>query len=226
MRVVVVNGKREERPAWPFASRGGGRAVAMRGVVAPSQTRSVHGEPDGHLRDALAAGNARLALQLLMDMYGPTVYRYCRRMLGADAEGEDVCQIVFIQAFEAVRRGSVIDNPRAWLRGIARHRCLDRIAGRRRDLVLVDVDELERAADRRWTRETMARDSGASEALDDCLDELDARSRMVVLLRFRDQLAYEAISELTGDRPGALRVRVARALRTLRDCLEKKGRLP
>jgi DNA-directed RNA polymerase specialized sigma24 family protein len=48
---------------------------------------------------------------------------------------------------------------------------------------------------------------------------------MVVLLRFRDQLSYEVISKLTGERPGALRVRLVRALRTLRRRLEtKEGR--
>ncbi len=49
---------------------------------------------------------------------------------------------------------------------------------------------------------------------------------MVLLLRFRDQLSSEAISKLTGDRPGSLRVRVARALRALRSGLEKRGSCP
>jgi RNA polymerase sigma-70 factor (ECF subfamily) len=138
-------------------------------------------------------------------------------MLGADADGEDVSQIVFIQAFEAIRRKSRIENPRAWLLGIARHRCLDRLKRRRRAPVLADADELECAIDRDAPGEDMVTgDAGASRSLDDCLDKLDARSRMVVLLRFRDQLSYEAISKLTGDRPGALRVRVTRALRSLR----------
>jgi Sigma-70 region 2 len=87
-----------------------------------------------------------------MQRYGLSVYRYCRRMLGADADGDDVSQIVFMQAFEAIQRRAAVHDAGAWLLGIARNRCL------------------------------------------------------------------------TGDEPGALRVRVARALTALRRCMDRKGR--
>jgi len=161
-----------------------------------------------------------------MDRYGASVYRYCRRMLGTDADGEDVSQIVFMQAFESIQRMARIENPRAWLLGIARHRCLDRLERRRRAPVLAAAEALEQAADRSAPGVLATRDPDPRQALDDCLEQLDARSRTALLLRFRDQLSYQAISELTGDRPGALRVRVGRALRTLRRALEGKGLLP
>src|SRR5262249_16384758 len=107
---------------------------------------------------------------------------------------------------------------------IARHRCLDRLKRRRRAPVLAEADELEHALDRDMPREVIIGHPEASQALDACLDALDARSRIVVLLRFLDHLSYEAITKLTGERPGALRVRVARALRALRRCLEEKER--
>lgn len=175
---------------------------------------------------ALRAGDARAALPLLMDRYGLTVYRYCRRMLGADADGDDVSQIVFLQAFEAIQRRASVENVRAWLLGIARNRCLDRLAKRRRGPLLVEEEELERAIEAESHGEPPVGDPRARQAMDDCLDALDPRSRAVVLLRFHDELSYEAISVLTGDRPGALRVRVARALRALRRCMEKKGEAP
>jgi RNA polymerase sigma-70 factor, ECF subfamily len=193
-------------------------------VVARNPRRASEWRAQLCLRNALAAGEAHLAVTLLMERYGPTVDRYCRRMLGADADGEDVSQIVFIQAFEAIQRMSPIDNPCAWLLGIARHRCLDRLKGRRRAPVLADTDQLEHAADGDTPCDVVARDPGASQALDDCLAELDARSRTVVLFRFRDQLSYDAISRVTGDRPGALRVPVARALRQLRRRMEMRER--
>jgi len=199
----------------------------MRGAAPAPSARVADGEPeDRRIEAALAAGDAQAALPLLMDRHASSVYAYCRRMLGVDADGDDVSQIVFMQAFEAIRRGARVDKVRAWLLGIARHRCLDRLAGRRRGPVLVATEDLERAIDADAPAEAPALDPGASQALDECLDALGARSRVVVLLRFHDQLSYEAISELTGDRPGALRVRVARALPALRGCLEKKGRAP
>ena len=202
------------------------RAVAVHGTAPRQSTNAGDREEDRRIAATLEARDARAALPLLMDRHGPTVYRYCRRMLGADADGEDVSQIVFMQAFEWIQRGRQVDNVRGWLLGIARHRCLDRLAGRRRSPVLVETGELERALDAEAPVELPFRDPRARQALEDCLDELDARSRMVVLLRFQDQLSYDDISKLTGDRPGALRVRVARALPALRGCLERKGEAP
>jgi len=191
-------------------------------AVAPPLTRYV--DPEACLDAALADGHADVALPLLMERHGPTVYRYCRRMLGADADSEDVAQIVFMQAFEAICRITRIENPLGWLLGIARHRCIDRLRGRRRAPLL--SDELEPGAESDAPEEVTIRDPGSSQALDDCLDQLDVRSRIVLLLRFRDELSYEAIGRLVGDRPGALRVRVARALRVLRGRLKKKGIVP
>lgn len=172
---------------------------------------------------ALAAGDARAALPLLMDRHGERIYRYCRRMLGADAEAEDASQMVFMQAFEAIRRGAKVENPGGWLLGIARHRCLDRLDRRRRAPVPVDAEELERMIDTDAAGPGQPGDPRVRQSLDECLDELDARSRAAVLLRHHDRLPYDDISKMTGDRPGALRVRVARALPLLRRCLEKKG---
>jgi RNA polymerase sigma-70 factor (ECF subfamily) len=181
---------------------------------------------DRRLAAALEAGAVDRAIEILVHAHGESVYRYCRRMLGDDADADDVSQIVFMQAFEGIRGLSGVDKARAWLLGIARHRCLDRIKSRRRGPRLVDDKDLQRALDDHAPRELSLDDPGARKALDDCLDRLDGRSRTVVLLRFHDQLPYEEIGRLVDDTPGALRVRVNRALPALRDCLDGKGVTP
>jgi len=196
------------------------------GAPGPSTSEADREQDELRIAAAVDAGDARTALPLLMDLYGERVYRYCRRLLGADAEAEDASQVVFMQAFEAIRRRSQVVSPGAWLLGIARHRCLDRLDRRRRGPVLVEAEELERVMDADEPGQGQAGDPRVRQALDECLDELDARSRAAVLLRHHDHLPYEAIGQLTGDRPGALRVRVARALPLLRRCLERKGGAP
>ena len=199
----------------------------MRGAVPrPATSEFELDREERRITDAIRAGDAHAALPLLMDRYGVTVYRYCRRMLGIDADGHDVSQIVFLQAFEWIQRRKPVDNVRAWLLGIARNRCMDRLNNRRRGPLLLDEEELERVTDDDAPGEPPLDDPRAREVLDTCLDSLDARSRAVVLLRFHDELSYDAISRLTGDTPGALRVRVARALTALRRCMERKGEAP
>ena len=170
----------------------------------------------------MAAGDARAALPLLIERYGLVVYRYCRRMLSDRSDGDDVSQIVFIHAFEVIQRRHPIDNLRAYLLGIARHRCLDRLAVRRSAPIPIDTRELERTLESDAPGDCPTSDPRICQALDECLDGLDPRSRTALLFRFHDGLAYAEISRLTGDRPGALRVRVGRALRMLRRSLERR----
>ncbi len=199
-------------------------AVAVHGAVSDSPAIAVEPEPEqARLDAALEARDADVALPILMQRHHAMVYRYCRRVLGNHADGNDVSQTVFLQAFEAIQGGSHIENMRGWLVGVARHRCLDHLARHKREPLLVEAGELERAVDSHHPLEAEMIDRAGARVLDDCIDTLDERSRTVLLLRFHDDLSYEAISELTGDSPGALRVRVARALPTLRRCLELKG---
>ncbi len=199
----------------------------MRGALPrPATSEFELDEEERRVADAVRAGDADGALPLLMVRYQLTVYRYCRRMLGNDADGDDVSQVVFLQAFEAIQRRAEVQSVRAWLIGIARNRCLDRLRRRRRSPLLVEDAELERIVDPDDPGEPPLGDPRAREVLDACLDKLEARTRAVVLLRFYDELSYDAISNLTGDTPGALRVRVARALVALRRCMERKGEAP
>jgi RNA polymerase sigma factor (sigma-70 family) len=178
---------------------------------------------DGGLAGAVAAGETQRAMTLLVAQHGDHIYGYCRRMLGNAADGDDVSQTVFVQAFQRLHGVAQATSPRAWLLAIARHRCLDRLKAARRAPPTVEHDEL--CADPALPR---ARDDDprVREALDDCLDRLDARTRAVVVLRFHDELSYDEISALTADTAGALRVRIARALPAIRRCLETKGVQP
>jgi RNA polymerase sigma factor (sigma-70 family) len=181
-------------------------------------------EPDGALAAALDALDHRLAIEILVAQHGDHIYGYCRRMLGTDIEADDISQNVFAQAFQSLTDLVQVQNPRAWLSAIARHRCLDHLKARRRGPEIVGDAELHAAADSGLPgTPAVEQDPRVRKALDECLDRLDARSRALLVLRFYDELSYDDIGKLTSDTPGALRVRLARALPMLRRCLEHKG---
>jgi RNA polymerase sigma factor (sigma-70 family) len=186
----------------------------------------VRQESDDDLIAALGTGNYSLAIEHLVIQHGDYIYGYCRRMLGNTMEAEDVSQTVFAQALKGLGRLSAPHFARVWLRGIARHRCLDRLRERRRDFRLITNSDLCSLVDGRCPGGQADNDPRIARALDECLDCLDARSRQVLVLRYHDELSFEEISKLTSDTPGALRVRLARALPALRRCLESKGVRP
>ena len=166
---------------------------------------------------------AASVVALWSNQWGLDVYRYCRKMLGNDADAEDLMQTVFMQAIEDHAMFRSETSPRFWLLKIARNRCLDRLrVVRRRPAEVEEEVGHEVASDDTSLDEALA-GSEAATALGGCLDALPPQVRAVMVLRYHDHLSYEQISKVTKDGEGALRIRVMRALPVLRDCLEKKG---
>jgi RNA polymerase sigma factor (sigma-70 family) len=90
-------------------------------------------DPEREARDALARGDPEGALASLMRAYGSPIYRFCRQLVADPDLAQDVHQTTFVQAFEGLAGFGGRGSFRAWLYGIARHRCLDalKIARRR-----------------------------------------------------------------------------------------------
>ncbi|MGO8969223.1 MAG: RNA polymerase sigma factor [Myxococcaceae bacterium] len=177
--------------------------------------------------DALSRSDRNRALTLLMGRYGQAVYNYCRHMLGNDALAEDVHQTTFAQAYSDFGRYRGRSSLRNWLWGIARHRCLDTLKMLRRENKHVEHPET--------TPDIATTEPGAEEQLQlgsigkhlaECIGRLDAEVRDAILLRFMEQLSYEEMAQMTGVRAATLQMRVARAMKGLRQCLEASGVTP
>jgi RNA polymerase sigma factor (sigma-70 family) len=151
-----------ERPhfllhAWPVRLRpvlnappSGGPAVAPAvAEVAPSRA-----EPDGALEAerrevALAQAGDRVALGAILRRYGPQLYRsVLLPRLGSQATAEEALSTTYARVVERMHQfrwqGSGFYP---WLRTVAVHVAVDMLRARKRE-VLLDSDELTRAADR------------------------------------------------------------------------------
>jgi RNA polymerase sigma-70 factor (ECF subfamily) len=162
-----------------------------------------------------------------MDAYGRPVYRYCRQMMGDADLASDVHQTTFVSAYEALPTFERRSSLQTWLYGIARHRCLDALRSKRRRERRVELRaELPDApAAGSHPADRLAVERG-SRALERCLESLPPAVRTAVVLRFQEGLSYEDIGRTCGERPATLRVRVCRALRRLRACLQGQGVMP
>src|SRR5688572_4774121 len=70
--------------------------------------------------------------------YRPDVQRLCRRLLGSDAEAEDVCQESLARAHTALVSYDPTRPFRTWLLAIAAHRAIDALRRRRREARLFE----------------------------------------------------------------------------------------
>ena len=186
--------------------------------------RDVEFDSEHQAKSALDRGDSTRALEILMNVYGNAVYRYCCRMM-RDAElAKDVLQTTFLQAFKDCQSFRDKSSIRTWLFGIAYHRCLDAMKSRRRKDHRCDPIELvEEPVDTADGPEYTTTMSEFSSALVACLDELDPQVRAPLLLRFQAECTYPEIAAICRTRAATLQARVARAMPLLRQCLERKG---
>ena len=190
------------------------------------------GEPAGSDLDqeaqaALASGDRNRALTLLMRAYGSPLYRYCRAMLRQPEMAEDAHQTVFFQAYQDLHRFDHRSSFKTWLFGIAHHRCLDAVkAHRRRTMRFTSLDDEPEHIGPGAAQEAHIAGRETTEALRRCLGILSAPVRDALLLRYQAGMSYVEMESICGGRAPTLQARVARALPSLRRCLEQRGVRP
>jgi RNA polymerase sigma-70 factor (ECF subfamily) len=156
------------------------------------------------------------ALALLQD----TVFSFSMRVCGQREDAEDTMQEVLVKSVPHLPK---FDNPKAlavWLYKVAKNRCL---MSRRRskfapkeDLsleeLMPDRQELERlSGDGSINPETLAIRSEQAARLRQAIQRLPPPYRIVLVLRDMEGLTDEEVAEITGLRPGTVRVRLHRA---------------
>jgi RNA polymerase sigma-70 factor (ECF subfamily) len=179
-------------------------------------------------QEAMQRGDHKAALTLLMNAYGDDIYRFCRQFTGDAQLAEDLRQVVFIQAYEELPGAVPRSTLRAWLYGVARHRCLDACKGRTRWRKRFQLSEaMPEPANTDAPDPSDAIDQPVlAAALTHCLEKLDLEQRMLILMRCRDGLSYSELSETFRTAPATLQARVVRALPALRRCVQGQGVLP
>jgi RNA polymerase sigma factor (sigma-70 family) len=146
--------------------------------------------------------------QRLLDAHREVVWRFLVSSVGP-VEAEDCFQETFISALRAYPRLRPDSNSRAWILTIAHRKALD--SHRARSRRAVPVAEVA-ALDTRTATSTQDGDQRLWEAVDD----LPARQRSAVLLRFQADLAHREIAAVIGCSEEAARRSLHEGLAKLR----------
>lgn len=149
-----------------------------------------------------------------------TVFSFSMRVCGHREDAEDTMQEVLLKSVPQLPK---FDSPKAlvvWLYKVAKSRCL---MSRRKskfapahelslDELMPDRKELEQlSADGRINPESFAIRSEQGTRLRDAVQKLPPQYRIVLVLRDMEGLTDDEVAEITGVRPGAVRVRLHRA---------------
>lgn len=158
----------------------------------------------------------------LLALHERFVYNLALRVIGNPSEAEDVAQEAFVRAWQALpgfRGGSAL---RTWLYRIVVNLCINRFPRLRRELgelTETDIDSLpettrlehdpalrsELHERRAWLRREIER--------------LPDSQRLLLTLRYQDELSYEEIASLVGLPLGTVKTGLFRAKERLRQAL-------
>jgi RNA polymerase sigma-70 factor, ECF subfamily len=186
-------------------------------AAAPSEARRRRpSRAERRLAARLRAGDPG-ALEDAYRAYGAATFGLLLRLLGERGAAEDVQQQVFTEVW---RRAADYDPRRAglltWVLTIARSRAIDHLRRRipePRDPQLPDARTVASDADALLERWRLAH----------LLGRLPEDERVLLRLRFYDELSQSEISAATGIPIGTVKARMVRGLTRLREMIEAEG---
>jgi len=172
------------------------------------------------------------ALERALELLQGTVFSFSMKVCGQREDAEDTMQEVLVKALPYLPK---FESPRAllvWLYRVAKNRCLmsrrkSRFAPKQ-DLsleqLMPDRLDLARFAQVRPVNpESLAIRSQQARRLREAIQQLPPQYRIILVLRDMEGLTDDEVGDITGIRPGTVRVRLHRARLFVRQTLTRDG---
>ena len=181
-------------------------------------TNSQASEELATVLEAVARGDRR-AFARLYEGTSAKLYGICLRLMGNEAEAEDVLQDVYVTIWrKADRFDRVRASPITWLAVLARNKGIDRL--RRRAVKSEPIDAASEVEDEGPLPFDLVEQKQEAGRLADCLEALDERPRAMIRAAFLDGATYPELAKREGVPLGTMKSWIRRAMQRLRGCLE------
>lgn len=168
----------------------------------------------------------REAYTELVRRYQQRLYSFVFRLLRHREEAEDATQEVFMRVFRSLPSYRPESSFTSWLYRIASNYCMDILRKRRQKVVSLFYKNIEEEEERlleipdaSGDPESLFGDAELKRTLQNAIDGLPPKYRLVILLRHREGLSYQEIADITGLPEGTIKAQIFRARRLLREAL-------
>ena len=156
------------------------------------------------IRKACSSDRER-GFRLLVDSFQGPIYNYIRRMVVSHEDAEDIIQEVFIRVFRHLKQFREESSLATWIYKIATNESLRFLKSRKAEVVSAEEIQ-EELLDKLKTSDYVDYDNELAVKFQTAVLKLPEKQRIVFNLRYYDELDYEAISQITGDRVETLKV--------------------
>ena len=162
------------------------------------------------------------AFAQLYDLYAPNIFRFVYAQMPDRMDAEDLTAEVFLQAWRSLasyqERGYAFS---AFLYRIARNQIADFYRKKRKEIV--NSEFLEQISDERMSLSSALALKQEHQDLYKKLSNLHENYRVVLVLRFLNELSPKEIAQVMKRSEGAVRVLQHRALSALRELVDDHG---
>jgi RNA polymerase sigma-70 factor (ECF subfamily) len=160
------------------------------------------------------------AFAALYTAYVEKIYKYLYYKVGSTQDAEDLCEQVFLKAWEAIGRYTWCGYPfSSWLYRLAHNLVVDHYRTRRESIPLQDVIAQGNEPSDPDPAQALARTLDANELVQ-AIVQLTEDQRQVIALKFIEGYENSEIAQMLGKKEGAIRALQYRALRSLQSILE------
>jgi RNA polymerase sigma-70 factor (ECF subfamily) len=160
----------------------------------------------------------QVAFGQLMHRYAGAVYNLAYRMLGDAQDAEDASQEIFLRAYTRLTSFDRTRRFSTWLLSIASNYCIDRLRRRRFAWLTLDDVAFSLPSHERGP-ERSALDREERDRVQAALRRLPDHYRLVLVLRYWQEMSYNEIAQVTGLTESALKTRLHRARHMLAEAL-------
>jgi len=169
------------------------------------------------------------AFNTLVLHYQDMAYNVAYRIMGEHSASDDATQEAFISAYKKLhqyRGGSF----KAWLLRIVTNACYDELRQRQRHPVTPlkpELDDGETLESPYWIEddspspEEKSEESELQSAIQHCINQLEDKFRVILVLVDVEGLDYQTASEAADTPLGTVKSRLARARQRVQDCLQQ-----
>lgn len=187
----------------------------------------VHADEDEQALVASARAGDLAAFERIVERYERRIFRLVRRMLGDEADAEDVLQETFIKVYTKLDQFQQQSKIYTWIVRIAVNQALMKLRQRRGHTVSLDENPEDEHAvplelsDLRPDPEQQYQASETSALLQRALESLSWPYRVVFQLRDIEELSTEETADVLGLSTAAVKSRLLRARLQLRQRLAR-----
>lgn len=157
----------------------------------------------------------------IINKYKSPLYGTILRMTRNPHDAQDLVQESFIKVYEQLEKYKGTGSFSSWLYRVAINHCMDEFRKKRHPIKQSEIDEETVVNDNHPEVIFLKKEKGRQ--LERLIETLPEDERLIILLRYMNELSYDEISELMDIPLSTVRNKLHRAKRKMRNTVKREG---